>query len=57
MKGAMRLRVALHLAQALVYCSSKGQPLYYDLNASRVLFDQVIGAYFSCRVVALDCRV
>ncbi|KAL6203334.1 hypothetical protein ACLB2K_027034 [Fragaria x ananassa] len=48
MKGAMRLRVALHLAQALVYCSSKGQPLYYDLNASRVLFDQNGNPRLSC---------
>ncbi|KAF9609973.1 hypothetical protein IFM89_019529 [Coptis chinensis] len=41
MKWAMRLRVALYLAQALDYCSSKGRGLYHDLNAYRVLFDQV----------------
>lgn len=41
MKWAMRLRVALHLAQALEYCSSKGRGLYHDLNAYRILFDQV----------------
>lgn len=41
MKWAMRLRVALYLAQALDYCSSKGRALYHDLNAYRVLFDQV----------------
>lgn len=41
MKWAMRLRVALYLAQALEYCSSKGRALYHDLNAYRVLFDQV----------------
>ena len=41
MKWAMRLRVALHLAQALEYCSSKGRALYHDLNAYRILFDQV----------------
>ena len=54
MKGAMRLRVALYLAQALVYCCSKDRPFYHDLNASRVLFDQVTGDFFSfgCRVVA-----
>ncbi|KAI3443068.1 Protein kinase domain-containing protein [Psidium guajava] len=40
MKWAMRLRVALYLAQALDYCSSKGRALYHDLNAYRVLFDQ-----------------
>lgn len=38
----MRIRVALYLAQALEYCSSKGRVLYHDLNAYRVLFDQVI---------------
>lgn len=41
MKWAMRLRVALHLAQALEYCSGKGRALYHDLNAYRILFDQV----------------
>ncbi|XP_062100509.1 serine/threonine-protein kinase BSK5-like [Humulus lupulus] len=40
MKWAMRLRMALHLAQALEYCSSKGRALYHDLNAYMVLFDQ-----------------
>ncbi|XP_042510108.1 serine/threonine-protein kinase BSK7-like isoform X2 [Macadamia integrifolia] len=39
MKWAMRLRVALHLAQALEYCTGKGRPLYHDLNAYRILFD------------------
>jgi len=41
MKWAMRLRVALYLAQALEYCSSKERALYHDLNAYRILFDQV----------------
>lgn len=41
MKWAMRLRVALYLAQALEYCTSKGRALYHDLNAYRVLFDEV----------------
>lgn len=48
MKWAMRLRVALYLAQALEYCSSKGRALYHDLNAYRVLFDQVYYFYLSC---------
>lgn len=43
MKWAMRLRVALYLAQALEYCSSKGRALYHDLNAYRILFDQASG--------------
>lgn len=41
MKWAMRLRVALHIAQALEYCTGKGRALYHDLNAYRVLFDDV----------------
>lgn len=41
MKWAMRLRVALYLAQALEYCTSKGRTLYHDLNAYRVVFDNV----------------
>ena len=45
MKWAMRLRVALYLAQALEYCSSKGRALYHDLNAYRILFDQASGFF------------
>ncbi|KAL3531750.1 hypothetical protein ACH5RR_005271 [Cinchona calisaya] len=45
---AMRLRVALYLAQALEYCSSKGRALYHDLNAYRVLFDQEGNPRLSC---------
>ncbi|KAL1367769.1 hypothetical protein HN51_021888 [Arachis hypogaea] len=39
-KWPMRLRVVLHLAEALEYCTSKGHALYHDLNAYRVLFDE-----------------
>ncbi|XP_071698800.1 serine/threonine-protein kinase BSK1-like isoform X2 [Rutidosis leptorrhynchoides] len=39
---AMRLRVALCIADALDYCSTEGRPLYHDLNAYRVLFDEAI---------------
>ncbi|KAE8703688.1 putative serine/threonine-protein kinase [Hibiscus syriacus] len=42
MKWAMRLRVVFYLAQALEYCTNKGRVLYHDLNAYRVLFDEVI---------------
>ena len=42
MKWPMRLRVALYLAQALEYCGNRGRALYHDLNAYRILFDQVI---------------
>lgn len=38
---AMRLRVALFIAEALDHCSSEDRPLYHDLNAYRVLFDEV----------------
>ncbi|XP_024023826.1 probable serine/threonine-protein kinase BSK3 isoform X1 [Morus notabilis] len=48
MKWAMRLRVALYLAQALEYCSIKGRALYHDLNAYRVLFDQDGNPRLSC---------
>lgn len=39
---AMRLRVALYISEALEYCSNEGRPLYHDLNAYRVLFDEVM---------------
>ncbi|CAL9775345.1 unnamed protein product [Musa acuminata subsp. burmannicoides] len=44
----MRIRVALYLAQALEYCSSRGRALYHDLNAYRVLFDQDGNPRLSC---------
>ncbi|GAB4856835.1 Serine/threonine-protein kinase bsk5 [Ancistrocladus abbreviatus] len=48
MQWAMRIRVALYLAQALEYCGSKGRALYHDLNAYRVLFDQDGNPRLSC---------
>ncbi|KAH0909423.1 hypothetical protein HID58_032744 [Brassica napus] len=48
MKWAMRLRVALHIAQALEYCTGKGRSLYHDLNAYRVLFDDDSNPRLSC---------
>ncbi|GAB4853076.1 Serine/threonine-protein kinase bsk1 [Ancistrocladus abbreviatus] len=45
---AMRLRVALCIAEALDYCSSEGRPLYHDLNAYRVLFDENGDPRLSC---------
>ncbi|XP_078427893.1 serine/threonine-protein kinase BSK5-like isoform X2 [Wolffia australiana] len=48
MRWAMRIRVALHLAQALEYCSGKGRALYHDLNTYRVLFDQDGNPRLSC---------
>ncbi|XP_062146204.1 serine/threonine-protein kinase BSK7 [Alnus glutinosa] len=48
MKWAMRLRVALHLAQALEYCTSKGRTLYHDLNAYRIVFDDDGNPRLSC---------
>lgn len=40
-KWAMRLRVALYIAEALDYCRAEGHPLYNDLSAYGVLFDEV----------------
>ncbi|KAL8158988.1 hypothetical protein V2J09_000525 [Rumex salicifolius] len=48
MKWAMRLRVALYLAQALDYCTSKGRTLYHDLNPYRILFDDESNPRLSC---------
>ncbi|XP_027354517.1 serine/threonine-protein kinase BSK1-like isoform X3 [Abrus precatorius] len=44
----MRLRVALFITEALDYCSNKGYPLYHDLNAYRVLFDENGDPRLSC---------
>ncbi|KAF5177453.1 Serine/threonine-protein kinase BSK1 [Thalictrum thalictroides] len=44
----MRLRVALYVAEAIDYCSSEGGPLYHDLNAYRVLFDEDGDPRLSC---------
>lgn len=43
----MRLRVALYIAEALDYCTREGRPLYHDLNAYSVLFDEVNYIFFS----------
>ncbi|KAI9174630.1 hypothetical protein LWI28_020350 [Acer negundo] len=48
MKWAMRLRVALYLAQALEYCTNKGRALYHDLNAYRIVFDDDGNPRLSC---------
>ncbi|KAF2313342.1 hypothetical protein P3X46_030036 [Hevea brasiliensis] len=48
MKWAIRLRVALHIAQALEYCTSKGRALYHDLNAYRIVFDDEGNPRLSC---------
>ena len=53
MKWAMRLRVAFHLAQALEYCTNKGRTLYHDLNAYRVLFDDVSLFSFICILIII----
>ncbi|KAK4481360.1 hypothetical protein RD792_012247 [Penstemon davidsonii] len=45
---AMRLRVAFYIAEALDYCSTQGRPLYHDLNAYRVLFDENGDPRLSC---------
>lgn len=48
MKWAMRLRVALYIAQALEYCTGKGRALYHDLNAYRIVFDYDGNPRLSC---------
>uniref|UniRef100_A0A0E0BDA1 non-specific serine/threonine protein kinase n=2 Tax=Oryza TaxID=4527 RepID=A0A0E0BDA1_9ORYZ len=45
---AMRLRVAYNIAEALEYCSNEERPLYHDLNAYRVLFDENGDPRLSC---------
>uniref|UniRef100_A0A2P2LX16 non-specific serine/threonine protein kinase n=2 Tax=Rhizophora mucronata TaxID=61149 RepID=A0A2P2LX16_RHIMU len=45
---AMRLRVALYIGEALDYCSLEGRPLYHDLNAYRILFDEDGDPRLSC---------
>lgn len=45
---AMRLRVACYIAEALEFCSSEGRPLYHDLNAYRILFDEDADPRLSC---------
>ena len=55
MKWPMRLRVVLYLAEALEYCTSRGRTLYHDLNAYRVLFDEVsIGLSLICTDLFLN---
>ncbi|THG08376.1 hypothetical protein TEA_012749 [Camellia sinensis var. sinensis] len=48
MNWAMRLRVVLHVAQVLEYCTSKGYSVYHDLNPYRVLFDEDCNPRLSC---------
>ncbi|KAI8025227.1 Serine/threonine-protein kinase BSK3 [Camellia lanceoleosa] len=48
MNSAMRLRVVLHVAQALEYCASKGCSVYHDLNPYRVLFNEDCNPRLSC---------
>ncbi|CAH1416170.1 unnamed protein product [Lactuca virosa] len=37
----MRVRVAYHIAQALEHCNAENRKIYHDLNAYRVIFDEV----------------
>jgi hypothetical protein len=43
----MRLRVAYYIAQALDHCNAENRKIYHDLNAYRVLFDEVCGSSWS----------
>ncbi|XP_047308872.1 serine/threonine-protein kinase BSK1-like [Impatiens glandulifera] len=48
LEWAMRLRVALYIAEALDYCRNENRPLYHDLNAYRVLLDENGDPRLSC---------
>ncbi|KAL8172135.1 hypothetical protein V2J09_023939 [Rumex salicifolius] len=48
LEWAMRLRVALYIAEALDYCSGEGRQLYHDMNAYRILFDENGDPRLSC---------
>ncbi|GAB2300436.1 Serine/threonine-protein kinase bsk1 [Dionaea muscipula] len=48
LEWAMRLRVALFIAEALDYCNDQGQSIYHDMNVHRVLFDENGDARLSC---------
>lgn len=37
----MRVRVAYYIALALEHCNAENRKIYHDLNAYRVLFDEV----------------
>jgi hypothetical protein len=37
----MRVRIAYYIAQALDHCNTENRKIYHDLNAYRVLFDEV----------------
>ena len=37
----MRVRVAYFIAQVLDHCNAQNHKIYHDLNAYRVLFDEV----------------
>ncbi|KAK4800850.1 hypothetical protein SAY86_021337 [Trapa natans] len=45
---AMRLRVAFYTAEAVCYCHNEGHPVYHDLNAYKVLFDEDGDPHLSC---------
>ncbi|XP_019091149.1 PREDICTED: probable serine/threonine-protein kinase At4g35230 [Camelina sativa] len=48
MEWAMRLRVALYVAEGLEYCRQSGHKLYHDFNTCRVLFDENGSPRLSC---------
>lgn len=47
----MRLRVAYYIAQALDHCNNENRKIYHDLNAYRVLFDEVWRIYIFSFVI------
>ena len=46
----MRVRVAYYIAEALDHCNKENWKLYHDLNAYRVLFDEVIANIYGIAI-------
>ncbi|KAF5202283.1 Kinase family protein [Thalictrum thalictroides] len=54
----MRLRVTHYIAQALDHCNTENRRIYHDLNAYRILFDEVVYVfYFSCYLYQIYVNV
>ena len=55
----MRVRVANYIAQALDHCNAENRKIYHDLNAYRVLFDEVdISTYcFTSTFIFLSTKI
>lgn len=52
----MRVRAAYYIAQALDHCNTENRKLYHDLNAYRVLFDEVHNIQTQCFSASLTSK-